>query len=101
MIFLCPGSPAHLVRSEANRLQKQPDLAFEMRILDESGKPVRAKPYAVEVNKDVPADAALAPAQFLLPLNRAGKFTVELTATDKAGGKKAQVTFPLTVAEAK
>jgi hypothetical protein len=80
---------------------KQPDLTFEMRVLDENGKPTRAKPVAIQVNKDVPADAAMVPGQFLLSLNRSGKFTVELTATDKTSGKKAQLTFPLTVAEAK
>ena len=80
---------------------KQPDLTFEMRVLDEAGKPTQAKPVAVQVNKDVPADAVLVPGQFLLSLNRSGQFTVELTATDKAGGKKAQLTFPLTVAEPK
>ena len=72
-----------------------------MRVLDESGKPTRAKPYTVQVNKDVPADAVLVPGQFFLSLNRSGKFTVELTATDKVGGKKAQLTFPLTVADPK
>jgi hypothetical protein len=80
---------------------KQPDLTFEMRILDENGKPTRAKPFTFQVNKDVPADAALVPAQFFLSLNRSGKFTVELTADDKVGGKKAQLTFPLHVADAK
>ena len=80
---------------------KQPDLTFEMRVLDESGKPVEAKPLVVHVNKDVPADAALVPAQFLLSLNRSGKFTVELTAADKVGSKKAQLTFPLNVQDPK
>ncbi len=80
---------------------KQPDLTFEMRVLDENGKPVRAKPYTAAAGKDAPADAALVPGQFFLSLNRSGKFTVELTATDAAGGKKAQLTFPLNVADPK
>ncbi len=80
---------------------KQPDLTFEMRILDENGKPTRAKPFAVQVNKDVPDDAVLVPGQFFLSLNRSGKFTVELTGVDKAGGKKAQLTFPLAVQDPK
>ena len=80
---------------------KQPDLTFEVRILDDSGKPVTAKPLAAHVAKDVPADAALVPAQFLLSLNRSGTFTVELTAADKVGGKTARTTFPLTVHDAK
>ncbi len=80
---------------------KQPDLTFEMRVLDEAGKPTRAKPFTLQVNKDVPADAVLVPGQFFLSLNRPGKFTVELTATDATGGKKAQLTFPLNVADPK
>jgi hypothetical protein len=55
----------------------------------------------VHVNKDVPADAALVPAQFLVSLNRSGKFTVELTAADKVDGNKAQLTFPLNVQDPK
>ncbi len=80
---------------------KQPDLTFEMRVLDEKGKPTLAKPFTAQVNKDVPDEAALVPGQFFLSLNRSGKFTVELTATDKAGGKKAQLTFPLIVQDPK
>jgi hypothetical protein len=80
---------------------KQPDLTFEMRVLDENGKPTRAKPTVMQVNKDVPADAVLVPGQFYLSLNRPGKFTVELTATDKTSGKKAQLTFPISVQDAK
>ena len=68
---------------------KQPDLTFEMRILDEAGKPTRTKPLTLQVNKDVPPDAALAPGQFFLSLNRSGKFTIELTATDKVSGRRA------------
>ena len=73
---------------------KQPDLTFEMRILDENGKPTRSKPFTVQVNKDVPADAALVPAQFFLSLNRSGKFTVELTAADKVGGEEGPADLP-------
>ncbi len=80
---------------------KQPDLAFDMRVLDESGKPVQAKPLVLHVNKDVPADAALVPAQFLLSLNRSGTFTVELSASDNIDGKKARLTFPLNVQDPK
>jgi hypothetical protein len=35
--------------------------------------------------------------QFGLSLNRAGKFKVELTATDNVTKKKTKVEFPLTV----
>ena len=43
---------------------KQPDLTFDMRVLDEDGKPVPGKPVAVQVNKDVPGDVVLVPARF-------------------------------------
>jgi hypothetical protein len=76
---------------------KQPDVAVEMQIKDESGNPTTAKPVAVEVNKDVPEGAPAVPMRLLLSLNRPGKFTVELTATDKVGNKTAKLSFPLTV----
>jgi hypothetical protein len=80
---------------------KQPDLTFEMRILDEAGKPTRTKPFTIQVNKDVPPDAVLVPAQFFLSLNRSGKFTIELTATDKVSGKKSDMKFPLNIQASK
>ena len=39
--------------------------------------------------------------QFLLDLNRPGKFTVELKATDKVSGDAATVSFPFTVLKTK
>jgi hypothetical protein len=77
---------------------KQPDVAVEMRILDENGKPTTAKPMSVEVNKDVPETELAVPMRLLLSLNRPGKFTVELTATCKICNKSAKLSFPLTVA---
>jgi hypothetical protein len=79
---------------------KQPDVSFGMRVLDADGKPVHAKPLAAQVNKDVPADAALIPMQFMLSLNRPGKFTLELTATDAVSKKTAKLSVPLTIQEA-
>jgi hypothetical protein len=38
---------------------------------------------------------------FLLSLNRPGKFTVELRATDQVSKKKAKLSFPLTVLPAR
>ena len=39
--------------------------------------------------------------QFALAINRTGKFTVELTATDQLSKQSAKVSFPLTVTKAK
>jgi hypothetical protein len=75
---------------------KQPNVQFEMRVLDDSGRPV-SKPVTSAVNKDVPDKITGLPLAFPLSLNRAGKFTVELTATDQISGKKAKASFPITV----
>jgi hypothetical protein len=77
---------------------QQPDVTLTMRILDEEGKPTTAKPVTVAVNKDVPEAAPSLPLRLLLSLNRAGKFTVQLTATDRLSNKTSTLSFPLTVA---
>jgi hypothetical protein len=81
-------------RNEAGR---QPDIAIALRVLDQDGKPTLAQPPGGAVSKDVPEKDVVVPVQQALLLNRPGKFTVELTATDRVSGKKDTVTFPLTV----
>jgi hypothetical protein len=76
---------------------KQPNVTFEMRVLDESGKPTTANPVTGAPPKDLPADLAGLPMGFPLTLNRPGKFTVELQATDRISGKKAAMSFPIVV----
>jgi hypothetical protein len=80
---------------------KQPNVTVSMRVLDEAGKPMIAKPVTGGINKDVPADALILPVQLSLLLNRAGKFTIELTAMDQVAGKQDTLSFPLTVLELK
>jgi hypothetical protein len=80
---------------------KQPNLAVELRVLDESGKPVLAKPFKGLIDKDVPVTAVSVPVQFLVPLNRAGKFSIALKATDQVSGKTAELKFPITVQQSK
>jgi hypothetical protein len=75
----------------------QPHVLLEMRVLGEDGKPTLSKPLVGTINKDVPANAVSLPAQFLLSLNRPGKFTLELKATDQASGKSFTETYPFTV----
>jgi len=76
---------------------KQPDVVFEMRVLDESGKPTLANAATGTPPKDLPADLSGLPLGFPLTLNRTGKFTVELQATDRISGKKAKMSFPIVV----
>jgi hypothetical protein len=80
---------------------KGPDVAIEMQVTDADGKPTLAKPVSAVLNQSVPENAALLPVHLPLALNRPGKFTVELTATDKASGKTAKLSFPLVVVESK
>lgn len=79
----------------------QPHVSVVLRVSDDAGRPALAKPSMGEVTKDVPANAAAVPMQFALEINRAGRFTVQLTATDQVTGKTASVSFPLTVTKAK
>src|SRR5262245_27986577 len=79
-----------------DRSTKQPNVAFEGRILDEGGKATTVT-ISGGVTKDVPdADAAL-PIHYLLPLNRSGKFMIEIKATDRVTGKSVTQKYPLNV----
>jgi hypothetical protein len=81
--------------------QGQPNVAFTLRILDEAGKPTLSKPFAGAINQGVTAQAPALPVQFHVGLNRAGNFTIEITAKDEIGGKMAKKSFPITVSAAK
>ncbi len=76
---------------------KKADVVFEMRVLDDSGKPTTANAVTGTPPKDLPADLSGLPLAFPLTLNRSGKFTVELQATDRISGKKAKMSFPIVV----
>jgi hypothetical protein len=75
----------------------QPNVTLEVRILDEQGKPTTVKPISGTINKDVPEKAVALPLQFPVMLNRAGKFTLKLTANDKLSGKSVEYSAPLVV----
>jgi hypothetical protein len=82
---------------ERDKTSKQPNVSFEIRVLDERGEPIHNKPTTNTVNKDLPEQASAIPMGFPLSLNRPGKFTVELLANDQISGKKAKTSFPITV----
>jgi hypothetical protein len=77
--------------------KQQPHVTFEMRILDEKGRPTVARPFTGKIQEGVPANATALPAQFLVALNRAGQFTFEMKATDQVTGKKIEGAYPFTV----
>lgn len=76
---------------------KKPDVVFELRVLDESGRPTLAKPVTGTPPKDLPETNPGLPTAFPLTLNRHGKFTIELQAHDRISGKKAKMSFPIVV----
>ena len=90
-------------KSETDAKKRQPNLAIEMRIVDEAtGKPALAKPkfnvYTEaldEINKKV------VPFNPLLELNRPGRFRIEMKVTDKHANKTAELVLGVTVYEIK
>lgn len=90
-----------LVGFERDKTKNVPQVALEMRILDEKGKPTLPAPFAGTAGADASPKALSIPLQFLLPLNRAGKFTIEVKATDQVGKKSATLLVPYTVIDPK
>jgi hypothetical protein len=93
-----PGQGMHIhwgaVGFERDKVKKQPKLTFEIRVLDEAGKPALPKPFTSEVN-EVPEKMDYR--GFGMMLNRAGKFSVEIIGVDNLTKKKVTLKFPLTV----
>jgi hypothetical protein len=81
--------------------KKQPNVRVEMRVVDENGDPTVGRPFVAVANEGVPEKASLLAMQFSLPLNRPGKFTVELKATDLIGNQIARLSFPLQVVKSR
>ena len=56
------------------------------------------KPFPGEVT-DLPKDYKFVPMDFPLALNRVGRFTVKLKATDKISKKTSELSFPVRVVD--
>jgi hypothetical protein len=84
-----------------DKATKQPKVTISLRVLGADGEPTLANPIAGSLDKDVPADAYVLPVRLTLLLNRPGKFTVEVKASDLVAGKENTLTFPLMVVEIK
>lgn len=80
--------------------KNEPNVSIVMRVYDEDGKPTLPKGFSGEFN-EIPKDLKAVPMQFLLALNRVGKFKVKLEATDQVSKKKAELSFPITVVDVK
>lgn len=77
--------------------KQQPNIEFSMRILDEKGQPTMAKPMVGKINSDTDPKDRMLPVQFGLTMNRAGRFTIELTSEDKISGKRSQIQYGIRV----
>jgi hypothetical protein len=75
---------------------KQPDVQVSLRIVDDKGKATIAQPLSGRV-QDVPVDQMIVPLSFALNLDHAGRYTLELTATDQLSGKTATVSLPVRI----
>lgn len=78
---------------------EHPDVSVELVILDEQGNPTLKKPITEEGGKEVPKTALAIPIQLPIELNRPGKFTIKVTATDRLAKKTSTVSIPIQVVE--
>jgi hypothetical protein len=76
---------------------KKANVVFEMRVLDDAGRPTLAKAVTGTPPSDLPDKLSGLPMGFPLTLNRSGKFTVELQAIDRVSGKTAKTSIPIVV----
>lgn len=77
--------------------KKQPNLKISMRILDEKGQPTMAQPIVGTITEGVKESDQLLPVQFGITMNRAGRFTIEVTAEDVVSGKRASIKYGVRV----
>jgi hypothetical protein len=84
-----------------DKTKQQPNLAVDMTILDESGKPTLEKPFSGAATEVTEEFRKIIPMQFILHMNRSGKFKCVLKATDKHTGKTVEQPIDLTIVEPK
>jgi hypothetical protein len=82
---------------QRNGTTKQPAVDVALRVTDEKGKETMTQPLTGKADRDIPADFKMIPLQFALTLNRTGRFTIEVSATDRLSGKTSRVRFPIKV----
>ena len=74
--------------------KNNPDLKFEMSILDEKGNPTLETPITLTATA-LEEKYPICTARMHVPLTRAGKFTVKLKVTDNVAGKSATFDLPI------
>jgi hypothetical protein len=89
---------------EFDKKEKQSNLTVSIRILDADGKQTLAEPYKGDIKSDAKtAPGVLEMHPFMIDLNRAGKFKIEMKVTDNvaAGRKSETLSLDLTVVDDK
>jgi len=76
---------------------KQPRVHVALRILDDQGKPTMAQPITGKIDAGINPQEQFLTNQFGLTFNRAGRFTIEVTAEDQTTGKRSQITYAIRV----
>jgi hypothetical protein len=84
---------------DAKPTPPQPDVTFEMVTLDARGKPTLGKPIQYKLTSEVSEKDQSFSMRFLLPMTRAGKYTVRLKATDNHTKKESTFDLPISVIE--
>ena len=79
------------------------DVDLTIQILDQGGRPVSPKPFRGQITTPEDPARRLHSIRFPYQPNRAGQFTLEVTALDKKAVRKpvAKFTYPFTVAGAR
>ncbi|MCS7022792.1 MAG: hypothetical protein NZU63_13315 [Gemmataceae bacterium] len=86
-----------VVGFERDPKTRQPRVLNEYQFLDENGQPILAKPIGQLVDRDLDETVPIYTLQFALFLNRPGKFTARITATDKLANRTTTFDLPVTV----
>ena len=85
------------IHFQRDRTKDQPDVEFQMTVLDEDGRPTVKKPTLYEVNKDVGEKETLIRMRLPVPMNRPGKYVIVIKATDRVGRTSDTIRLPLYV----
>jgi hypothetical protein len=98
------GVAYSLVGFDLDKKTERTDVTVSIRVLDENDKPTAPKALTSTIKRDPeqqPVKGVLTFNPAIINLNRAGKFKVELTATDNVSKATAKVVLDLTVVELK
>lgn len=77
--------------------EKKPNIEIELKVVDADGKPTLPKAMKATIREDIPSDALQIPLHFALPLNRPGRFTVEVSARCAVSNETSSFSLPVRI----